>query len=277
MTVTELARATGTPRATCHTVLLALTDGGFVVRNQDLRYRLGPACITVGKAASDSITVLREAAIEAERLAHDTSSCVAVLVGENDEMRTIEVFDCAPPLGLRFRVGLAVPLVAPFGVAFAAWRTETDVQRWLANPGRHLDAGEVDRHREALRAVRQRGFSITVEANRRSELVEVLNALMVSPHAEDSQRRRDELIAGMMLSEYLPAALDDQSVLRFSQISAPVFDVHGGVAAVISLSGLTYDVTGEHVNALGRRIVEATTAATRHTGGTIPASPRAEP
>jgi DNA-binding IclR family transcriptional regulator len=270
LTVTELARITGMPRASCHTVLLALMQGGYVARNQDLRYGLGPTCITVGEAARDALTVLREAAIEAERLADDTSSCVAVLVGENGEMRAIEVFDRASPLGLRFRVGLAVPLIAPFGVAFAAWGSESDVQRWLDKPGRRLDREETDRYHDALTAVRQRGFSITVEARRRGELVDVLNALESSPHAEDARRRRDELMEGMMLSEYLPAVLDDEAVVRFSQISAPVFDGRGSVAAVLSLSGVTYDVMGEQVNELGRKIIDATRAATIRTGGTYP-------
>jgi DNA-binding IclR family transcriptional regulator len=265
----ELARAIGIPRATCHSVLLALVERGYVVRNQDLRYRLGPAAIVVGDAARSGMTILRETATEAERLAYETSSCVAVLAGENDEIRAVEVFDFAPPLGLKARVGYAVPLVAPFGTAFAAWRSESDIKRWLANARRELSGLEVERCRAALVSVRQRGFSITVEVDRRAALADVLGSLMSAPGDQGARRRRDELIAEITLNEYLPVTVDEDVALRVSQLTAPVFDTNGGVAAVITLCGATYEIAGSEINQLGAQLVEAASRATRRAGGEL--------
>ncbi len=78
-TVSELARAIGTPRATCDAVLLALAADDLVVRRgDDLRYELGPACIMLGDAARLANSALSASVSEAERLARATSTCVAL-------------------------------------------------------------------------------------------------------------------------------------------------------------------------------------------------------
>ena len=56
LTVTELARQAGIPRATCNSLLLGLAEHGFVRRDAALRYELGPACIVVGDAANVTMT-----------------------------------------------------------------------------------------------------------------------------------------------------------------------------------------------------------------------------
>src|SRR5579863_4062732 len=101
LSASELARRIDAPRATCHAVLLALADRGFVVRREeDLRYELGPACIPVGDAARGAVPIDRELALEAERLARATSSCVAVVACGNGELRATHVSDFAGPHGL---------------------------------------------------------------------------------------------------------------------------------------------------------------------------------
>ena len=51
-TMSEIARRTGQSKATCHSVLLALTKGGYVRRDPaSLAYSLGPGLISLGALA----------------------------------------------------------------------------------------------------------------------------------------------------------------------------------------------------------------------------------
>src|SRR5579862_8109533 len=84
-TVAELARAARLPRATCTSLLLGLADQGFVRRDPELRYRLGPACIVVGDAARAATPALRAAAVHAEAFARARGKVVAVTTRDGDE------------------------------------------------------------------------------------------------------------------------------------------------------------------------------------------------
>ncbi|MFD0853583.1 MarR family transcriptional regulator, partial [Actinomadura adrarensis] len=75
--ISELARMTGIPRASCDSVLQALADCGLVVRREpELRYALGDFCIALGDAAREANPVLHAAGREAEELARRLSACV---------------------------------------------------------------------------------------------------------------------------------------------------------------------------------------------------------
>jgi DNA-binding IclR family transcriptional regulator len=66
-TATELCRATGASKSSMHNLLATLADEGLIVRDPGSRaYRLGPALITLGAAASGQTRLL---AIATERLA----------------------------------------------------------------------------------------------------------------------------------------------------------------------------------------------------------------
>ena len=270
-TVSELARRIGVPRATCDSLLLALAEKGLVIRrDDDLRYAIGPLCVVLGDAARVANSVLVAAGAEAEQLARQTSSCVAVATRRDDETRVAEVFDFGPPFGIRARVGQSIPLVPPFGAVFIAWADDEGVRRWLEQPSYPLSPAERARYRLALDAVRRRGYSVTVVTDRRPELVDALEKLVSAPDALDARRQRDELIREMSHSEYLATDIDTFTTLRVSQLSAPVFDRAGNVAAMIIVLGSDYDVIPAEIGALGEQLVRAAAAATERAGGRAP-------
>lgn len=52
MTLSEVARATGLPAATCHRLLFALEEAGFVARAPDgRRWQLGPAIVRLANGS----------------------------------------------------------------------------------------------------------------------------------------------------------------------------------------------------------------------------------
>jgi len=269
-TVSELARAVDAPRATCDTLLLGLAEGGFVRRDAARRYELGPACIVVGDAARVANPALRAAAERAEALARARSSVVAVNIRDQEETRVASVFDFGPPLGFRARVGEAIKLVPPFGASFVAWDDGAGIRRWLDRADPPLSDEEEQHYRAALDAVRRRGYSVTLVTARQPTLIEALERLADAGDDDDVRRTRDEAARQMTHSEYLAAELDPDRMVRVAQVSAPVFRPDGDVGASIMLLGPTQDLTAGEIDALGRQLADAASAATRDVRGYFP-------
>lgn len=269
-TVSELARQVGLPRATCDTLLLALSERGFVRRDSSLRYELGPACIVVGDAARTANPALRAAAHHAEALARTQSSVAAVSIRDLEDTRVASVFDFGPPLGFRARVGEAIQLVPPFGASFVAWDDEPGIRTWLDRADPPLSSTETEHYREALDAVRRRGFSVTVVTARQPVLIEALERLADDRNLDAARRARDEAVRQMTHSEYLAGNIDFDGTVRIAQVSSPVFEPDGRVGASIMLLGPTHEVTAGEIAALGERVARSAAAATSDVHGSIP-------
>ena len=266
LSVSELARRVGAPRATCDAILRALSVHRLVTRREDdLRYELGPGGIALGEAARVANPWLAAARIEAERLARELGACVCVCVHDGRSARVVESFDFGPLFAVRARVGLEIPLVPPFGAVFVAWKKE-DAEAWIARADEHLEADEQDRYRRALTAVRNRGYSVSIATPRDVDPGRV-SALGVPL---ESDQERDELMQQVMHSDYLPVALDAQRSVRVGQISAPVFDRAGSVAASLLLPGPEREVGAVELRVLAGRLMEAATRATSLAGGREP-------
>jgi DNA-binding IclR family transcriptional regulator len=244
-TVTELARHVGIPRATCDSLLLGLSVRGYVRRDAELRYTLGPACMALGDAARAGNPALRAATAHAESLARAHSCVVAVTVRDGAETRVASVFDFGPPFGIR--PDRADPPL-------------TDLER--------------ARYQAALAAVRQRGYSITIATGRQPQLAAALERLLESDTeqaaAEETRRLRDEAIRDLTHSEYLAAELDPNQTARLTQVSAPVFGTGGEVAASIMLLGPAQDVTASVITGFGELVLTAARRTTDDIGGRAP-------
>jgi DNA-binding IclR family transcriptional regulator len=268
--VSEIARAIDLPRATCDSILLALAEQGLVLRRDpDLRYSLGPACITLGDAARGDYGLIA-ARPAAQDLARSTRSCVAVVAQRGPEARVVDVFDHGPAFGLKTTVGQAVPLSAPFGAVFVAWADDVAVDEWLERTSERMTQKERARYRTALDAVRERGYSVTVTDASHIDFERALTKLAAEPDALDVLRRRDELMREIVHTEYLPARIDGDGKLRLSQMSSPVFDRFGRVTVAIMVLGPPYEITAAEVGALGAPLKAAADRATVALAGTPP-------
>jgi DNA-binding IclR family transcriptional regulator len=268
-TVSDLARELDLPRATCDTLLLALAESELVRRDAQRRYELGPACISLGDAARVANPALRAAADAAENLARELGAFALVCIRDGDEVRVSNTFDFGPPLGLRARVGEAIPLVPPFGASFVAWSDEDEVRRWFERAEPPLDAGEERAYRRALETVRQRGFTVTVVRGRPPDLLGALERLAEDRAPDEARRARDDAVRQMTHSEYLTGALDPDDTVRVAQLAAPVFDGDGRVAAAIMVLGPNHDLRSDEVSELAQRMARAAATATTEAGGAV--------
>ncbi|WP_197694555.1 helix-turn-helix domain-containing protein [Mycobacterium sp. 852002-51971_SCH5477799-a] len=261
-TVSQLSRTLNIPRATCDSILQALTQQGFANRrNHDMGYELGASCLALASAAQATNPVLNMANRQADRLARDLQACVVVSTIIDGEARAVTVFDRGPATLLRARVGQAIPLTPPFGVVFVAWDSATS-EHWLKRGGSETHQAEAERWRQSLQFARRHGYSFSVFATPGVPFGRVLEELLEVPDSEPYRRTRDELIDQLRHSEYLATQLDHNTETQLIQLSAPVFDADGAVAASLMVLGSMRPMRGEEVETLGRRVVQAADQAT---------------
>jgi DNA-binding IclR family transcriptional regulator len=254
------------PRATCDAVLLALSDGGLVVRRVDRLYELGPRCISLGDAARAANSMLEIAASAVDDLARRMGSCVAVSVADGNETRVADVADYSPPFAITIRVGQAVPMRPPFGAVFVAWADHERIERWLDEPS--IDESARVRYRSALADVRRRGFSVTVNTDR--DLPGLLEAFSQGAGDDEARPSAEELFEEMVRSHHLPSHLDDNLSMRINQLSAPIFGSDRSVVASIMILGPNREMPGAEIDALGELVVSTADDVTRSIGGRRP-------
>jgi DNA-binding IclR family transcriptional regulator len=261
-TVAQLSRVLGIPRATCDSILQALTQQGFVSRRErELGYELGASCLALASAAQAANTVLSVANRQADQLARELGACVVVSTVIAGEARAVAVFDRAPATMLRARVGHAIPLAPPFGVVFVAWDAAAS-ERWLQRGGDQADPADGRRWIQSLQFARRHGYSFSVDAPPGPQFGHVLEELVLSPDSEPDRRARDELIERLRHSDYLATDVDHEAEVQVMQVSAPVFDANGVVTASIMVLGSLRPMRGEEVETLAERVVQAADRAT---------------
>jgi DNA-binding IclR family transcriptional regulator len=268
-TMSEIARATGLSKATCHSVLLALAEGGYVRRDpSSLGYSLGPMLVSLGALASSSLRLPEIARPEMEMLSDSLGLMASAAVTVGTQMLVISAVGPAQPFHVSVPVGQMVPFVPPLGAAFVAWDTSPVVDAWLDRAPKRLSGAERQHFVAALAAVREKGYSVTLDDPARDDLGRAMQQAASHPESRSAQSRRDTLIAHLGTS-YLPTALEPGRTYRLTQVSAPVFDQAGAVAMVLLVVAVGLELATEQIAGYGERVHEAAARLTRAIGGVV--------
>jgi DNA-binding IclR family transcriptional regulator len=235
MSFTDIARRLDLSRATCHALLTSLTDAGFVLRNDDKTYLLGPSLITIGRSAERSYPhVPAVRSIIAELVAETGRSCVLTAV--NGAAITVLGYEGEPPQGEHAPGGNRIPFAAPFGVVHAAWASDAMVGRWVER-GAEIGAGRFLHTEDLLAEVRRRGYSVSpLEVERRQlwELFELVQKDLLS----DDLRQLIARSSGPIGHDYLWDEIVDRDRIAVSSISSPVFSSPGRTTFALHLEVL---------------------------------------
>jgi len=268
--VSELARDLGLNRATCQAVLMALEEAALVRRDPRTKaYSLGAALIPLGDAALSSLPVVDEARAEVERLASTTGvEAVSAIALERD---LLIVAVAGTPQRFVLRVGQSVPLAPPFGAAFVAWSDDARIEAWLAGAGAMSDEQRA-RYIAALRAVEERGYSVTLEIRSPERLAVALAHLRSQAYRTDAAVAEHHVLNQLLQEEYVIPDDDAPGKHRIEQVSAPVFDEQGDVALTLGLAGFSHDLTLEQLAGYVAPLLSATARLTARLGGRRPAA-----
>jgi DNA-binding IclR family transcriptional regulator len=239
MTFTDISRRLDLSRATCHALLASLTDAGYIMRNADKTYLLGPSLIAIGRSAERSypyVPAVRE--VVATLVEKTDRSCVLIVT--DGTTLTVLDYEGESPRGEHAPHGNRVPFAAPFGVVLAAWSGESMLERWV-DRGAEMGAGRFERSAQLLYEVRERGYSASpLDPERRQlwELFELAQKDLVS----DELRRMISRSNGPIGHDYLWEELEGRDHVAVSSISSPVFAASGRAAFAIHL-----EILDEHL------------------------------
>jgi DNA-binding IclR family transcriptional regulator len=253
-TLAEVTRRLGVNKSTCHSMLTALTQAGWLLRDPARKtYRLGPALLAVSRAAAETFPALEFAHAAMVDLSLELHVNCAALGVSIEHVAVLDQVRDLRAVGQGLRVGTSLPLHPPFGTAAIAFSDEPTVEQWL----RHVGAETHVRYRAALDAVRDRGFAVEIatlpEAHLRDVVAELGDPALELP---DLVERLAQELAER--EDFLPLELDTGREYAVSTINAPVFDHDGRVTLVLSLTGFADRLTGGAVESIGRRLASAT-------------------
>lgn len=267
LTMTQLAHEVGINRTTCHSIVLVLEECGFVRQDRMRRtYSLGPAVLSLGRAARSSLGIVDAVSPGAEYLAAELQlECVAAMPA-GDRITVVASAGSTSSFGVRLPVGLQVPLVPPLGSLVVAWSDEDAVEAWLDRG--HLGEDDRARLRKAVVAVRARGYSVTFEARSQLELGRVVGLQWPEVPAE-ARDARDRLIGELAHEEYLTSDIAG-GAQRVTQISVPVFGADGAVAAMLTVNGFPEPLTHDRITWYAERMQVAAGEVMRRLGTRVP-------
>ena len=270
-TMTEIARALDVNQASCVHMLAALAASGFVVREPDRRYHVGPALVHPGRVAEARYSLLAAARPEMAALAAEFEVACFAFAPDRDHARLVHYAWPAGQPAPGVRLGETVPLTPPLGMVFVAWGAEAAFDAWLAlAPG--ADADLAARLRVHRGAIRELGFVVETSAppTQQSDLAQVLDD-RASPY-RDGQLHR--LLAGHGAGEFLLTDLDDARDHSVSGIGAPIFDAAGQVVLSFNLVAFTGALSGPTISRIGAAARAAADLVTSAIGGTQPGPTR---
>jgi DNA-binding IclR family transcriptional regulator len=258
-------------------MVCTLADAGYLVRHpRDKTYSLGPALIAVGHAAAArQFEAVEFASDQMRGLSEELGlQCVASTT-MGDEIVLLASSGESEPFGLRVQVGERLPLAPPFGTVFMAWAPPEEIESWLRRLGPNASASDLERYRRALATIRERGYSLAMEADARRKLGKALAQLDRDVTSAAELRRIVEgLVAELGHEEYILSELETSASYRLAHIAAPVFGPDGRVVLALTLIGFPGQLSAEQVPAQARSLCEAAARVTRSLRGRPPGEER---
>jgi DNA-binding IclR family transcriptional regulator len=273
LTASQVAAELGLSKATCFATLLCLADLGWVVRDEARKtYGLGPELVRLGWASIEQVPGIAVARREMFALARDLDVGCFVCRLAGDDMVILDragleagVFDL-PALD-----ALRVPARPPLGSVYYAWSPPGQIEAWLHRAGHVGSRRELEAHRRALSAIRERGYSIGGGIEVQLQLEQLLERLGTS-------HRDERLQLALALADLVrgtPAAGQPAGSHPVSHLLAPAFDSDGSVMLTLTITGRPGQVHDGNVEVYARPLLAAMDRITAAAGGRHPDRARA--
>ncbi|QZP09058.1 helix-turn-helix domain-containing protein [Caenibius sp. WL] len=235
-TLTEISKALRISSATCHNLLGALTESGYVYRTAAKTYVLGPAVCRLAEGALAPELLMQVVRPEMRQLADEFDVVCSVFFLDGEKVIVRERAVALSHVAWSAPGKPVLSLTAPLGNLFLAW-DEAQVDDWLngANPALGAEARVV--LRKSLEFVRQHRYAFGV---RKVPL--------------DGSERALELQAQVGKTDYALTEIDPAADYNLAYVAAPVFRQPDQVAFGLSLVGFDKPLKGAAVAAMGAKL-----------------------
>jgi DNA-binding IclR family transcriptional regulator len=165
----EIARLSNLHASTVHRFLVNLESAGFLRREDSTgKYQLGPACVSLGRAALDRLDVHRVSLPHLQELNRLTRETVHLTVRQDLTAVYVEKLESPEPLRIFSQVGAAVPLhCTGVGKVLLAYAKPEDLKSLLprlvltrSTPNSITSLQELEAE---LSRVRRQGYAMDME------------------------------------------------------------------------------------------------------------------
>ena len=268
-TLSELVRHLGMNIASAHATLAVLCDFGFLLRDPVHRtYVLGPALAVTGFAALEQHPAINAAIDQADALSQklDVEVCVSAIAG-----RDVVLVARRGPLARTTSLGYPgdrAPMLAPYGAIFMAWASEDAVVAWLERA--EAPAAAANHYRTVLTDIRERGFSVPLDAIADPEITAAMSRVRSEPLDEQAEEHLVQVLHSTGEMVLSLEGLADKDMVTYKSIAAPIFDPIGQVLLSLSITGTGEPDTVSRITSLGRQVAQAAAVATRRSRGRAP-------
>ena len=258
-TVSALARELNMNKATAHTLVLTLTQHGFLLRHPDDKsYRLGPALVGLGESAAlDAHEAADFAHAEMRKISEELNMLCVIGAAVGDEIVILSRLNGSARQGGFPKAGQRLPFAPPVGAIFLAWAEPQAVTDWLER-GAPETKETAAAYREHLAQIRARGFALNLASVTGSALAEAVAAGSPAPGSR--------LVSNAVLRQFIhhpPAG--PPAVLN---LVAPVFHADGRVLLSLNMEAIGAD--GTDLLRYGNRLLQVAAKVTASIHGSPP-------
>jgi DNA-binding IclR family transcriptional regulator len=256
-TLSEIARAAQINVASCHAILKALTDRGYLSKSSKAIYSLGPVLIAIGEAALRSQPLVARAREAAQELLREFGIPVLLSALVDDEIVAVLALHDAQGRGPGIDVGERRPLLPPVGAPFIAWGSEAGIDAWLAKARPDQRKGHVAKWRAGLTLIRQRGFQVTARSPEGSAIAAQISQMASGEQLSGYRDRMKDLLGS--LGEHMSQleSIDPAESYDIQLIAAPIFNRDGECAFNLCLGGFPDKVGGTLIQSYADHLVRA--------------------
>jgi DNA-binding IclR family transcriptional regulator len=242
-TLTDLIKALKLSRATCHGVLAALVESGYLYRSTDKSYVIGPALLYVGEVAKEHFSPLQVAKPEMRALADEFDAVCSAAFREHHDVVVRERAAAVSHLGYSTPRGTRLPLLPEFAAPFFVGATPAEINLWTRKIEPPCSQEQIDTLNKGIDFVNESGFLFSVR--RIGKGGEIASRKWLSDFTADNL----PLVATFEIKP--------KGTYNLGFVIAPVLDVNGKVAFVLALQGFQHTYSGPEIQRIGKRVVKA--------------------
>ncbi len=236
--LSQIIKSLGINPSTGHTILAELVEGGFLYRNTDKSYVLGPAALRLAGSAEDNLSLSDVVRKEMRALADEIGVIATALSLQGDKLVVRERAASLMHLGRLPPPGQNYPIV-PWAIAFMGNRSSAEIDSWLAKAPKPLRAKERAGILDEIEFLREHGYVLTVF--KADEMQQLLLGGDVADQPE-----------GRLLAEMRT----DKTYLLLS-MAAPVYGRDRNAELSFALHGFARPYSGAEIADMGVRLLKA--------------------
>ncbi|MUL63908.1 hypothetical protein BOO86_05475 [Mycobacterium sp. CBMA 234] len=243
VSVAAMASRLELSRSTVTSILAALGRAGWVTRQADRRYRLGPGLLRVAGAVQTQLTPSAAFADVLSDLADRVGCAISLALVGQSEMTMVSIAAGPGQVPAGVDAGIRLPMTAPLGASVMAFRDRQLQQDWMGT----VPQAQRPMLQALLHQVRRNGVAVFGADGVALEILEVLGEvvglLAEHPRSGALRQRLFEFLSKLSARPYTAEELASDAELSISYLSAPVFDRDGNAVYELQIGSLKPAVT----------------------------------